>query len=318
MQMVKLATMAMATRFELVVRGEEDPAWLRAAGEEALAEISRLHGRLSFYSSSSDVTRINRVAYHEPVPVEAGLFRLLVTCQRLHSATRGAFDVTVGPLMRCWGFVSGTVGRPSEEDLRSVMSRVGFHHVHLDESDRTVSLAAGGVEIDLGGVGKGYAIDEAMHILREAGVEHAFLHGGTSSMSAMGDSPDGPRWTVAVSAPVRDSEGHLEDELVAVPVLANRSLAVSDVRGKCFVTEGASVGHVLDPRTGRPVEGVSLSAVESHSATEADALSTALLVASGRERDLLRAELPGIRMLVARGGVAGVRVEYSDFPDVET
>ncbi|MDX1740185.1 MAG: FAD:protein FMN transferase, partial [Rhodothermales bacterium] len=117
MQTVRLAAMAMATRFELVVRGGRDPAWLRAAGEEALAEIHRLNDRLSFYSSSSDVARVNRLASREPVSVDAALFRLLEACRRLHRDTGGAFDVTVGPLMRCWGLADKTPRQPSDADL---------------------------------------------------------------------------------------------------------------------------------------------------------------------------------------------------------
>ncbi len=315
MQMVKLAAMAMATRFELVVRGEKDPAWLRAAGEEALAEIQRLDSRLSFYSSSSDVARLNRLASREPVAVDSALFRLLLSCQRLHQATDGAFDVTVGPLMRSWGLAGQMPGEPSGDDLRIVMSRVGMHHVQLDEASRTVAYDVDGVEIDLGGVGKGFAIDEAAWLLREAGIEHAFLHGGTSSMRAWGYSPDGPHWTVAISAPMTRCDGPPSDHVLAVPDLENRALGVSDVRGKGFMTTTGFAGHVLDPRSGQPVKGAGLAAVEADSAAEADALSTALLVADAGARRRIVDRFPGVRSLVAKEDENGrVAVLHSDFP----
>jgi thiamine biosynthesis lipoprotein len=315
MQTVKLAAMAMATRFELVVGGDEDPAWLRAAGEEALAEVRRLDGRLSFYSESSDVARVNRLAARDAVPVDTALFRLLLDCKRLHQATDGAFDVTVGPLMRCWGFAGQSPARPSLDDLRAVMDGVGMHHVQLDEANRTVSFGVEGVEIDLGGVGKGFAIDEATWLLTEAGVEHAFLHGGTSSMRAWGRSPDGPSWAVAISAPLTRPDGVVSDQVLAVPRLVNRSLGVSDVRGKGFMTATGFAGHVLDPRTGQPVQGAGLAAVEAETAMEADALSTAMLVANPRERQTMIDRFPGIRSLLAGEDHDGTPVVlHSDFP----
>jgi thiamine biosynthesis lipoprotein len=315
MQTVRLAAMAMATRFELVVRGEEDPVWLRAAGEEALAEIHRLHDRLSFYSPTSDVARINRLAFREPVVVSIELFRLLSACRRLHTATLGAFDVTVGPLMRSWGFVSGKGAEPSETDLQAALSRVGTKHLRLDERDRTVRFDVEGAEIDLGGVGKGFAIDEAVRVLEDVGVKHAFLHGGTSSIRAMGDSPDGPHWTVAISAAAAETADAAHEDVIAVPIMANSALGVSDVRGKGFRTDAGFVGHVLDPRTGRPVRSVGLAAVEAGSAMEADALATALLILSREERRKIRESIPGLRFLVASGEAgASPTVEHSDFP----
>lgn len=315
METVRLATMAMATRFELVVGGEQGQPWLRAAGEEALAEIRRLHDRLSFYSASSDIARINRLASDAPVPVEAGLFRLLQACQRLHECTSGAFDVTVGPLMRCWGFAADREVPPPESEIRDVLLRVGMSHVHLDKEERSVRFDRQGIEIDLGGVGKGYAIDEALWLLRDAGVTNAFLHGGTSSMKAMGDSLDGPGWSVAISAPTDGQSRETSDQVLAVATLRDRALAVSDRRGKWYVSNAEIVGHVIDPRTGRPAGGTDLAVVELESAAEADALSTALLVMTPEERVAVLDRFTGVRTLIASGGSGSPPlIDHSDFP----
>lgn len=311
METVRLARMAMASRFELIVRGDRDPAWLRAAGEEALAEVTRLDAQLSFYSPASDISRINRTAHAGEVPVEPRLFRLLILARDIHAATDGAFDITVGPLMRCWGFTGREGGVPDQADLRDAMKCVGMHLVQLDENARTIRFKEEGIEIDLGGIGKGYAIDEAMSILQEAGVHDAFLHGGTSSMKGVGRSPEGPYWNVAISAA---NEGTGDEEVLAVVPLSDRSLSVSDVRGKWFEADDSTFGHVLDPRSGRPVSVASLSAVECRSASLADALSTALLVAGAEERETILRGYPEARFLVASGGSdSSPIIEHCDF-----
>ncbi len=268
---VRLARMAMACRFELVLQGEDEP-WLRAAGEEALREIERLETQLSRFLPASDVSRINTRASEEAVAVEPWLFDLLKQSLYLHRCTDGAFDLTVGPLMKAWGFY-GDGGRvPGADELAQARLRTGMHLVELDEAHRTVRFARKGVALDLGAIGKGYAVDEAVRVLREAGVERAFLHGGTSTMYGIGKPLDAESWNVAVVDP------RLPDEPVAVVAIQDEALSVSAVSGKSFEAEGTCYGHVLDPRLGKPVRGALLAATVSSSAATADAISTALLV----------------------------------------
>src|SRR5690606_9480803 len=132
---VRLARMAMGSRWELVVQGD-DATWLRAVGEEVLNEITRLDDHLSIYKPTSAVSRINARAARAPVPVEPRLFRLLQTAQKLHEATSGAFDITVGPLMKAWDFVHNTGRLPDPQVLSEARARVGMHRVHLDEARR--------------------------------------------------------------------------------------------------------------------------------------------------------------------------------------
>ncbi|MFW5972419.1 MAG: FAD:protein FMN transferase [Bacteroidota bacterium] len=274
----------MASRFELILHGEDAP-WLRAAGEEALSEIRRLEHQLSRYRPTSDIGRINARAADEPVRVESRLFRLLQHCRQLYTVTSGAFDITVAPLMNAWGFTHSTGQLPAEDRLTRAREHCGMHLVELDEREHSVTFSRPGVTIDLGAIGKGYAVDEAMLLLREAGVESAFLHGGTSTIYGLGSPPDSDAWRVAV--PRSAQELHGEESPVALAELCNASLSVSAVWGKSFVADGVVYGHVLDPRLGRPVEGADLAAVTSRSATTADALSTALLVLGADARDVV-------------------------------
>ncbi len=270
METIRLARRAMACRFELILEGEDAPR-LRAAGEAALREIEWLETRLSRFLPASDTSRINARAATEAVPVESWLFELLKRCRRLHDRTNGAFDLTVGPLMQAWGFY-GDGGRvPDDDALAEARRRTGMRLVNLDEAQRAVRFAREGVALDFGAIGKGYAVDEAIHILREAGVERAFLHGGTSTMYGLGQPADAEAWNVAIVDP------GAADEPVAVVALRDEALSVSAASGKSFEFEGVCYGHVLDPRLGKPVRGAALAAAVAASAETGDAVSTALL-----------------------------------------
>ena len=158
MKTVSLARNAMATRFEMVLHGE-DELGLRAAGEEALDEITALAAQLNFYGADSEVCRINARAALGPVPVEPGLFRLLQEAKYVHELSGGAFDITVAPLMRCWGFADGVHRVPSPGELAKARECVGMDLVHLDAKNITVQFERPGVRVDLGAIGKGFALD---------------------------------------------------------------------------------------------------------------------------------------------------------------
>lgn len=266
---VALAATAMATRFEIVLYGD-DPIRLRAAGEEALAEIERLDRKLSRFNPASDVSWINARAAYEPVKVEPRLFGLLQRAAEINKATGGAFDITVAPLMRIWD-ITGTGCVPSSDGLVKTRSVVGMDHVRLDESTFTVSFDAPGVEIDLGAIGKGYAVDCAVEILRDVGAVSGLIHGGTSTVYALSNSPYDGGWNIAVN---RDEETMPH----VLFTLCDSSLSVSAPHGRFFKRSEQIYGHVIDPRTGEPVQRAAKAVVVGPSATETDALSTALLV----------------------------------------
>lgn len=295
MEQIRLARRAMACRFELVLEGA-DPARLRAAGEEALREIERIEDRLSFYRPASELSRLNARAADAPVRVSAPLFGLLRTARTLHAETGGAFDPTVGPLMRAWGFTRGPGRLPDPAALDAARRCTGMAHVELDEDARTVRFTRPGVQLDLGGIGKGFAVDEAVAVLRESGVRNALLHGGTSTVAALGAPPEADAWAVAVAAP-GDGEAPL-----AVVRLRDAVLSVSAPHGKAFEAEGRVYGHVLDPRRGAPSEGAALAATVTGTATEGDALSTALLVLGPDAHSLIDRYRGRMRALVALHG----------------
>ena len=286
---LRLAAHAMATRFELVLDGE-DEVRLRAAGEDALAEIARLDAQLSFYQSTSDVSWINGHAAFEPVLVEPLLFELLEGCFALSAATDGAFDITIAPLMKAWRFTDGNGEYPDPGALTRARALVGFRGVELDAARRTVRFARPGMLIDLGSAGKGYAVDRAVARLRENGVPSALLHGGTSSVHAIGAPHRSDSWRIGWSpdaAPARTFE------------LYDSALAVSAIHGKAFRANGRVFGHVMDPRSGQPADVTRSAVVTGPDSLLCDALSTALLVRGAAWVPMLSERFPGYSGMVA-------------------
>ena len=306
MNTVTLARHAMATRFELVLHGEDEAA-LRAAGEEALDEITRLEDELSYFRATSQIYRLNQEATHQPVRVTPWLLRLLQHARQLTEETDGTFDITVAPLMRCWGFYTREGRVPEPAALAEARACVGMNLVELNAADSTVRFARAGVQLDLGSIGKGFAVERAGELLREAGVTSALLHGGTSTVLAIGAPPDADGWKIGLEHPASDGGTTQNSELrtqnsaapLATVSLRDQSHSVSAVWGKSFTTADRSYGHVIDPRTGQPTQGASLAAIVLPSATESDALSTMLLTLGpdGLERTLRLRE--GMEALVA-------------------
>jgi thiamine biosynthesis lipoprotein len=168
--------------------------------------------------------------------------------------------------------------------------------VHLDPAEFSVRFEKPGVMIDLGAIGKGYAVEKSAEILREAGVDSALLHGGTSTIYAIGHPPDREAWEIAIETPPELRKTHLP--LGRIP-LRDSALSVSAVWGKFFEWEGRVVGHVIDPRTGEPAGAAALAAVQCASATDSDALSTALLVRGAEGLEPIGRLRPGLHDWVA-------------------
>lgn len=281
MESIRLAFRAMATRFEFLLPGV-DAASLRAAGEEAMREIKRIEALCNFYSPSSELSRLNREAGAGPVRCSGTMMRLLVTCRDLHTATQGRFDPTVAPALAAWGIRNqGEMGSiPSEDTIERLKGRIGMQYVELDAKRQTVRFMKPDIQLDLGGIAKGWALDEARILLAESGVESALLHGGTSTALAIGSDEGNGLWKVAIEDPYVTS--NTPSWLLTVP-LQDGALSVSGVQGKSFLHDDGiqtlEFGHVIDPATGRAVSGPRLALAVNASAATCDAWSTALLAA---------------------------------------
>jgi thiamine biosynthesis lipoprotein len=264
---VRLAAAAMGTRFEIVLDGD-DPHRLRPIGEAALHEIEDWHDRLSRFDPGSFVSHINARAAREPVALDDDLFDLLAECVEMQRVSEGAFDVTVG---------TGSL--------------------LLDHDRRTVRFSSEATTIDMGGVGKGHALDHAAAILREHGVACALLHGGTSTVVAIGTPPGEAAWQIALGG----------DPDAPVARLGDAALSISGAQQR----GGERVAHVIDPRAGAVRRAATRTAVVGASARLTDIWSTALLVL-GRRPSAVPA---GLATLIETGDESGMSLHVHDRAD---
>ncbi len=237
-----------------------------------LDRVDELESQLTVYRDDSEVSRLNASAHLGPIGVEPGLFRLLEQAVAIGESTGGAYDVTAGALSAAWGFFRGPKRVPTPEALAEARDRTGQHHLLLDSERRTVAFDRPGIVINLGSIGKGYAIDQAVEMIRQHWWPTAALvHGGRSSLYALGSPPGcfGGRWEIALRNPF-----HPEKPLGTLR-LRNRGMGTSGAAFQQFEVDGRVFGHILDPRTGEPATGPASVTVLAPSAAAADALSTA-------------------------------------------
>jgi len=279
--LVRVSRRAMATTFEVAIPAGTHRNAI-AAATAALDLIDDLEDQLTVYRDHSEVSRINSSAAEEPVVVEESLFVLLTRCAAWTRRTEGAFDIATGALVKSWGFYERQPRVPAPRDRIEAMARAGFRHVILNHESRSVKFRRAGLELNLGAVGKGYALDRVAELLRQDwGVTSALLHGGGSSAYAIGMPPGSSRgWPVRLKHPT-DPERSL-----GTIYLRDRGLGTSAATFQYFEYKGEKLGHLLDPRTGWPANGTASANVTAPSAAEADAMSTALFVLgeSGAER----------------------------------
>lgn len=237
---------------------------------------SRVDSLMSNWTDDSEVARINREGGAEPIEIHPEVARVLETALAVGGQSGGAFDITVEPVVRAWGFLGGEKRVPDADEIETILERVGQQKIRFDPEARTLAFEWPGMRIDLGGVAKGYGVDEGARVLREIGVETALID-LSGNMAALGSPPGRESWVIGVRDP-RDRHAYF-----ARLDLRDACIATSGNYER-FVSEGGKrYGHILDPRTGWPAQGLLSVTVLAPSATEADAWATALIVL-GRAR----------------------------------
>lgn len=294
----------MGTRWELILRAEDQPlgrvganaptaastrAFLQAAGEEAIDEVQRWHRTLSIFDRASQVSRINANAFAEPVRVDCEFFELLRVCLDARDETHGTFDIAAGSLMKQWGFrdqdqdsspKDTACAMQANQSPNSANPRNAARELHcsdgtsepstlaftLDATQKTIQFSHPQTSLDFGAIAKGWALDRVLVLLRDAGVEHAFIHGGTSSIAAIGSSSSHVQgWRVVVQG-------------LCDVMLHDTCMSVSETEGRVVTRDNARRSHIMDPRTGRPVGHRASVAVVHPSATVAEMWSTAMIL----------------------------------------
>lgn len=268
----------MATEFVIML-----PAQHSAAVESALAaleQLDQIEAAWSIFQPGSEVARINRDAAEQPVKVSNETFSVIRRAVLWSQRTGGAFDITAGPLVETWGFTKRRGRKPTRAQIEQALAKVGYQKLELDPQRRTVRFAQAGMSINLGGIGKGDALDRIVKQLTADGVSDFLLHGGNSSVIAVGDqSPGtGTGWAVGIAHPTKPRRR------LAGIWLRDAALATSGSGKQFFHHRGQRYGHVIDPRTGYPSgELLSLTVIMS-SAADADACSTGLFVGGSDTR----------------------------------
>lgn len=240
---------AMGSTFSVALYGT-DRSKMEAAADAALEEAQRIDEMLSNYRPESELSLVNREAGEHPVKVSPEFFRLLSSAVEYSRQSEGAFDMTVGPLMKIWGFYKGTGHLPHQAEVAAALTKVGYRHIQLDAGAGTVRFDRPGVELDPGGIGKGYAVDKMVEILKRRGVEIALVAGSDSSIYGLGAPPAEPRgWPVEIKNPWDKTK------TAATVYLRGMSLSTSGSYEKFFRAEGRIYAHIMDPRTGFPAQG---------------------------------------------------------------
>jgi FAD:protein FMN transferase len=240
---------AMGSLIAIAAYGE-DPARVRAAISHALDEAARLDAMLSNYKPHSEWSEMNRRAAGHPARVSEELFHLLAACMEYSRESQGTFDISVGPLMKVWGFYKGTGHLAARAEILRALDSVGFQKVILDPKTMTVRFTRKGVELDPGGIGKGYAVDRMVAILRREGIRSALVSAGGSSIYALGAPPGEAGWKVELKNP-RDLGRPVQSF-----TLRDESLSTSGIYEKSFYADGKLWSHIMDPRTGYPSQGM--------------------------------------------------------------
>ncbi|MBZ5726762.1 MAG: FAD:protein FMN transferase [Acidobacteriia bacterium] len=247
---------AMGSTYTIALYGY-DRVRMEAAVDAAFDEAHWLDGLLSNYQPDSEWSEVNRHAAEKPVQVSPELFGLLAACLEYSRQSEGAFDITVGPLMKVWGFFKAEGHLPHRAEVMAALARVGYRHIHLDAGANTVWFDRPGVEMDPGGIGKGYAVDRMVDVLRQNGCKIALVAASGSSIYGMGAPPTDPRgWPVDIRDPWD------RDKRAAEVFLKDSSMSTSGSYEKFFRAEGRVYSHIMDPRTGYPARGsVSVSVI---------------------------------------------------------
>ncbi len=284
---VRVHRQIMACRFEVVLPGEDSGATPLA--REALDYADRLESVMTIFRDTSELSQVNRGAYPGPAALGPELFGVLALCEQVHRDTDGAFDVTSTPLSRCWGFLRREGRLPAPGAIDEAMAGVGMQHVHLDRECRSVSFDRPGVALNLGAIGKGYALDRLGALLQARGVRRALLSAGSSSILASGGGVD--PWPV-------DLRSAVTGERLARLHLTQGAVGTSGAGEQFFEVDGARYSHVIDPRSGWPAAGVLSASVITTDAASADALSTAFLIGGADLAQRYCSTHPGVLALI--------------------
>jgi len=295
------AIMGTAIRVEL---WHEEPTQGEAALDAVMEEMHRIDRSMSPFKPESELSRINQEAARAPVPVSKEMFELIARSVEFSKLSEGAFDITFAGVGYMFDYRNGI--KPTAEKIAAALPGINYRHIRLDRRRRTIRFARDGVRIDLGGIAKGYAVDNCVALLKSRGVKEALVMAGGDSR-VLGDRRGRP-WMIGIRDPRR------KEDMVAMLPLVDAAISTSGDYERCFEADGVRYHHILDPRTGKSAFGVRSVTIIGPDATTTEGISKSVFI-MGPERGIRFAEsLPGIDAVVIDGDgnmhyTAGLRRE---------
>jgi FAD:protein FMN transferase len=276
----------MGTVLEITLCEQSDS---RKQSDDLFARVAALEAQLTTFSPDSAVSQLNAHAGQGPMTAPPAVSEILALSLRYWQQTRGTFDVTVGPIVTIWRQATVNNEFPSKETLQQARARIGARFIALSPNGK-VTLQREGMRLDLGGIAKGYAIDQLKTILLQQQKSNALLNFGQSSIWALGTPPNAPGWRVLVQRP--------DGEPAGVITLRDQALSISGTMGQPFIINGRQYGHIIDPRSGQPLQRNLQACILAPTATQAEALSKALLVLGEKQGIALLQQQPGVEGLL--------------------
>jgi thiamine biosynthesis lipoprotein len=283
----------MGTQFTIIVYAPDVRTATRASNA-AFKRVEGLDATMSDYRATSELMRLCRESQGQWVSVSGDLFRVLAKSQELARLTAGAFDVTVGPLVRLWRRARRTGEMPDPQSLAGAIELTGYSKLELDEKTHRVRLDKPGMLLDLGGIAKGYAADEAMLALKREGINRALVAAGGDIVVSR-PPPGKPGWLIGI-APLEPSDTPPKDYLL----LYDAAISTSGEREQHVEIDGVLYSHIIDPRTGLAVTGHSSVTVVARTGTVSDSIATAASVLGPKR---------GLELINSTAGASGIFIQ---------
>ncbi|WP_162532327.1 FAD:protein FMN transferase [Candidatus Scalindua japonica] len=310
LKLFKKAALSMSTLFEITIYAP-DKYVAEKTFNEVFQELNRLDYLMSNYKKTSVLSELNKNAPSGPADCNKELADVIEQSLQYSEITDGAFDITIGPLMKKWGFFKKQGRIPGKEELESVLGSVSYKNIIIEAkakkslaenpvTEKTVSFKNPGTQIDLGGIGKGYAVDRVTLVLKQNGINSALIN-FAGNIYTFGTPPERTSWVIGLQHP-RESEG-----LLGTFDIKDKAVSTSGDYEKFFTIDGKRYSHIIDPRTGNPVKGVVSVTIVAESATRADALSTGVFVMGQEKGMALIEKLPDVEGIIVYEG-AGSRL----------
>lgn len=301
-KLLKQTRMIMGTFAEVSVYSRDEKTAGKAI-EEALDEMERMDRIMSNYKNNTELSQLNRKAAKSPFPCQRELLDVIEQSQYYSELSDGAFDITIAPIVALWGFFNEKGHIPSDKEIERLLPAISYKNIVIQKNNdpkkpSTVFLKNTKTQIDLGAIGKGYAVDKALEIIKKFGVSNACINLG-GNIYVLGTPADKTAWKIGIQHP-RD-----KNEILGYLELKDEATATSGDYERFFEINGKRYSHIIDPRTGRPISGTIAVTIVAPTGTKVDALSTSIFVLGPEKGLKLIKNMPDANAMIAYEGKDG-------------